>query len=229
MWGRGWRVWWMALGAEVMAWWVGCRWCLAAVAVPSSYALPSLHYSPPLTLPLPPPLTPPPPQYSSLLTPIDPRTKPGARRLAELAAGHQRFCSNQLANKKTSRVLEVAFGPELTGQYMSGLMFDFDPADSPPWYDSSIARLYQHFERHPVPWKDGGQLLAIRRELDVQKARVFLDRWGARGVCVCRCRCLCACVVRECVCMCFFTCECVLACALMWMRVISIICSSSIL
>ncbi|KAI8463970.1 MAG: ferredoxin-dependent bilin reductase-domain-containing protein [Monoraphidium minutum] len=115
--------------------------------------------------------------YASLLTPIEPRTKAGARRLAELAAGHQRFCSNQLANKKTARVLEVSFGPERTEQYMTQLMFDFDPADSPPWYDGSLSRLYHHFERNPEPWADGGRLLSIRRDLDVEKAHAFIERF----------------------------------------------------
>jgi hypothetical protein len=117
------------------------------------------------------------PQYATLLTPIEPRTKSGARRLAELAAGHQRFCANQLANKKTSRVLEVAFGAELTTQYMEGLMFDFNPGDSPPWFDTSISRLYHHFDENPEPWKDGEQLLSIRQALDVDKAQQFLERW----------------------------------------------------
>lgn len=121
-----------------------------------------------------PPLTP--AQYASLLSPVEPRTKAGARRLAELAAGHQRFVTNQLANKKTSRVLEVAFGAELTAAYMEGLMFDFDPSDSPPWYDGSLSKLYRHFERNPEPWADGEKLLAIRQKLDVDKARVFLER-----------------------------------------------------
>ena len=111
-----------------------------------------------------------------MLSPIEPRTKDGARRLAALAAGHQRFTVHQLANKKTSRVLEVAFGAVITEEYMKGLMFDFDLADSPPWYDSSLSKLYTHFRREPEPWKDGEQLLAIRRALDVDKARVFLDR-----------------------------------------------------
>jgi hypothetical protein len=120
-------------------------------------------------------------QYASLLSPIEPRTKAGARRLAQLAAGHQRFCANQLANKKTSRVLEAAFGPELTQRYMEGLMFDFDPADSPPWFDTSISRMYQHFDREPEPWKDGAKLLSIRQGLDLDKSKVFLERCVRRG------------------------------------------------
>lgn len=122
-------------------------------------------------------------QYASLLSPVNPRTKSGARRLAELTAGHQRFVTNQLANKKTSRVLEVAFGTALTDAYMEGLMFDFDPSDSPPWFDGSLSRLYRHFDRRPEPWADGEKLLAIRQKLDADKARVFLERCACYGTC----------------------------------------------
>lgn len=115
-------------------------------------------------------------QYSTLLSPVEPRTKTGARRLAELAAGHQRFVTNQLANQKTSRVIESALGPEMCKAYMEELVFDFNPTDSPPWYDGSLSRLYRHFDRHPEPWKDGEQLLAIRQKLDVDKSRMFLER-----------------------------------------------------
>lgn len=59
-------------------------------------------------------------------------------------------------------------------------MFDFDPSDCPPWYDTSISRLYEHMRHHPEPWRDGEQLLAIRRALDVDKAQLFLDRCGGR-------------------------------------------------
>lgn len=77
-------------------------------------------------------------------------------------------------------MLDKAFGPELTDAYMRGLMFDFDPSDCPPWYDTSISRLYEHMRHHPEPWRDGEQLLAIRRALDVDKAQLFLDRCGGR-------------------------------------------------
>jgi phycocyanobilin:ferredoxin oxidoreductase len=114
--------------------------------------------------------------YASLLSPVDARTKAGARRLADLAAGHERFVTNQLSNRKTARVLEVAFGVERSDAYMRGLMFDYDPTDSPPYFDGSLSRLYRHFDRAPEPWADGKQLLAIRRGIDADKARVFLDR-----------------------------------------------------
>lgn len=57
-------------------------------------------------------------QYSQLLEPLRPSSKPAARRLQELLACHKRFCEQQLANKKTSRVLEAAFDAEFTQQYM---------------------------------------------------------------------------------------------------------------
>jgi hypothetical protein len=52
------------------------------------------------------------------LEPLRPTSKPAARRLQELLACHKRFCDLQLANKKTSRVLEAAFDAEFTQQYM---------------------------------------------------------------------------------------------------------------
>lgn len=57
-------------------------------------------------------------QYSQLLEPLRPTSKPSARRLQELLACHKRFCDQQLANKKTARVLEAAFDAEFTEQYM---------------------------------------------------------------------------------------------------------------
>jgi hypothetical protein len=62
-------------------------------------------------------------QYSQLLEPLRPTSKPAARRLQELLACHKRFCEQQLANKKTSRVLEAAFDAEFTQQYMEQVCF----------------------------------------------------------------------------------------------------------
>jgi hypothetical protein len=58
-------------------------------------------------------------QYSHLLEPLRPTDKPSARRLSELLACHERFCEQQLANTKTARVLEVAFDPQFTQDYMT--------------------------------------------------------------------------------------------------------------
>lgn len=49
------------------------------------------------------------------------------RRLAAMHAAHQRYCEKQLENDKTRRVLEAAFGAELSGRYMRELMFDCEP------------------------------------------------------------------------------------------------------
>ncbi|EFN55495.1 hypothetical protein CHLNCDRAFT_23364, partial [Chlorella variabilis] len=49
------------------------------------------------------------------------------RRLEALHAGHSRYCEKQLENDKTRRVLEAAFGAELTERYMRECMFDCPP------------------------------------------------------------------------------------------------------
>ena len=49
------------------------------------------------------------------------------RRLAALHAAHERYCSKQLENDKTRRVLEAAFGAELSERYMREVMFDCEP------------------------------------------------------------------------------------------------------
>jgi phycocyanobilin:ferredoxin oxidoreductase len=94
-----------------------------------------------------------------------PRAFPStARRLVDVATAHKRFCDRQLANAKTSRVLEVAFGAEATREYMRGLMFDFDPTDAPPWFDPSLVRLHTHLtETDPVPWSDLPKALALKQ------------------------------------------------------------------
>ena len=56
---------------------------------------------------------------------------------------------NQLANKKTARVLEQAFGAEWTNEYMTTVMFDFCPDEEPAWADASLAKLYEHFDYFP--------------------------------------------------------------------------------
>jgi len=46
------------------------------------------------------------------------------RRLELLHAAHRRYCEKQLENDKTRRVLEAAFGAELSAAYMTEVMFD---------------------------------------------------------------------------------------------------------
>jgi phycocyanobilin:ferredoxin oxidoreductase len=47
-----------------------------------------------------------------------------AQRLADIAAAHARYCSHQLRNDKTRRVLEKSFGAETAEEYMRTVMFD---------------------------------------------------------------------------------------------------------
>lgn len=49
--------------------------------------------------------------------------------LADTAAAHARYAAHQLANAKTRRVLEAAFGSEWADDYMAGCMFDVEKAD----------------------------------------------------------------------------------------------------
>ncbi|GLC43951.1 hypothetical protein PLESTB_000213300 [Pleodorina starrii] len=74
-----------------------------------------------------------------------PGNRRAASKLQELQEGQKRFCDNQLANKKTRRVLEAAFGAEWTDAYMSKLMFDFDPSYEPPYFDQSVDLLQKFF------------------------------------------------------------------------------------
>jgi phycocyanobilin:ferredoxin oxidoreductase len=50
----------------------------------------------------------------------------GDAALADTAAAHARYAACQLANAKTRRVLEVAFGAGWAGEYMEGCMFDVE-------------------------------------------------------------------------------------------------------
>ncbi|GFR52683.1 hypothetical protein Agub_g15309 [Astrephomene gubernaculifera] len=93
---------------------------------------------------------------------------PGDRRtearLEEMLEGQKRFCENQLANKKTRRVLEAAFGPEWTDAYMKKLMFDFDPSYDPPFFDAEFEKLYTYFDENP----EFGSLADEAEELELQ-------------------------------------------------------------
>ncbi len=54
-------------------------------------------------------------------------TAPTPDRQAEILAGQQRYCTNQLQNDKTRRVLEKAFGQEWADFYMTNVLFDLPP------------------------------------------------------------------------------------------------------
>ncbi|PNH02975.1 Phycocyanobilin:ferredoxin oxidoreductase [Tetrabaena socialis] len=77
--------------------------------------------------------------------------------------GRPRFCAKNLVNKKTRRVLEVAFGQEWSDAYMTKLMFDFDPSYEPPFFDASFERLYEYFDENP----EFGELTDEAVELEV--------------------------------------------------------------
>jgi phycocyanobilin:ferredoxin oxidoreductase len=96
--------------------------------------------------------------------PLDRTTRAGASRLLEVAEGHRCFCERQLANAKTARVLEAAFGTDFTREYMRGLMFDFDPSDAPPWFDPSVTRLHSYLTKQdPVEWSDLERAQGLRQ------------------------------------------------------------------
>ena len=62
-----------------------------------------------------------------------PRWRPAAvsanrrSRVREIHAAHERYCTRQLENDKTTKVLEKAFGAALTAGYMREAMFDCEP------------------------------------------------------------------------------------------------------
>jgi phycocyanobilin:ferredoxin oxidoreductase len=60
-------------------------------------------------------------QIAKIAHPVPPSQR---RRLAALHSAHERYCCKQLDNDKTRRVLEAAFGAELSEQYMREIMFD---------------------------------------------------------------------------------------------------------
>lgn len=41
-------------------------------------------------------------------------------------------------------------------------MFDYSPKEDVPWYDGSLARLYDYFEEKPEIWKDADLFLKVR-------------------------------------------------------------------
>jgi hypothetical protein len=126
------------------------------------------------------------PQYSSLLEPIEPTNRENIGRLKQLLAGHKRFCEQQLSNKKTSRVLEAAFDPEWTEQYMTQLMFDYSPTYSPPWFDGSVAQLYNYFEENPEPSVVEQAYTQRREALNYRTASEYLTRiLQGEGLCNC--------------------------------------------
>lgn len=60
-----------------------------------------------------------------------------------------RFVENQLANKKTTRVLEAAFGKEWADEYMTHIMFDYQPGHEPKVMEDQMGMLYDYFDKNP--------------------------------------------------------------------------------
>jgi hypothetical protein len=55
-------------------------------------------------------------------------------------------------------------------------MFDFNPKDSPPWFDGGLAQLYEYFEDNPEPWQYAVPIMATQAKLDFGKAQDNLRR-----------------------------------------------------
>ena len=64
-------------------------------------------------------------QIAKIAHPVSGASAP--RRIAAIHAAHHRYCEQQLANDKTRRVLEAAFGGEVAARYMREVMFDCEP------------------------------------------------------------------------------------------------------
>jgi hypothetical protein len=41
-------------------------------------------------------------------------------------------------------------------------MFDYKPNEDVPWFDGSLAKLYDYFEEKPELWKDAGLFLKVK-------------------------------------------------------------------
>eukprot|EP00882_Tetradesmus_deserticola_P018253 GHRQ01019606.1.p1 GENE.GHRQ01019606.1~~GHRQ01019606.1.p1 ORF type:complete len:186 (+),score=93.98 GHRQ01019606.1:370-927(+) len=62
---------------------------------------------------------------------------------------------------------------------MRKLMFDYSPREDVPWFDGSLARLYEYFERTPELWVDAAEFMKTRMKLDEKKASDYLRRFLA--------------------------------------------------
>lgn len=122
-------------------------------------------------------------QYSRLLEPLRPTSKPSAKRLQELLACHKRFCEQQLANKKTARVLDAAFDPAFSQQYMEQLMFDCSPTEDVPWFDGGLAKLFDYFENNPEIWQDAGLFMKVRISLCLAQLPALANVQAKKLVC----------------------------------------------
>lgn len=58
---------------------------------------------------------------------IDPVSGAGAAaRLQTIRAAHKHYCTQNLRNLKTRRMLEASFGVEWSDKYLRHIMFDFE-------------------------------------------------------------------------------------------------------
>ncbi|GAX73683.1 hypothetical protein CEUSTIGMA_g1134.t1 [Chlamydomonas eustigma] len=110
-----------------------------------------------------------------LIQPVDESTRRGALKAAELLEGHKRFVEKQLENKKTSRVLETAFGEAWTTAYMQEVMFDFKPDSEPPFVDASIFQLYDYYDDYPELGGLAEEFVGLRDSVDKERAEEYLN------------------------------------------------------
>jgi hypothetical protein len=40
-------------------------------------------------------------------------------------------------------------------------MFDYSPREDVPWFDGSLAKLYEYFEKVPEVWADAAEFLKV--------------------------------------------------------------------
>jgi len=107
--------------------------------------------------------------------PVQPTTPRNIARRTELLEGHKRFIDNQLANKKTTRVLEAAFNVEWATEYMRSIMFDFEPDDEPKWVDASMGKLYDYFDYYPELGIWPQQIKELEDGIALRRASETLD------------------------------------------------------
>eukprot|EP00798_Chlamydomonas_sp_ICE-L_P016547 gene16547-22776_t len=113
---------------------------------------------------------------AQLSEPVSGGDKTSVRKQAELLAGHKSFVDNQLANKKTTRVLEAAFGQEWTDDYMNSMMFDFKPEDEPEVYSSEVEQLYEYFDQKPELGSLVDEIEGLQEEQDAGRATEYLTQ-----------------------------------------------------
>lgn len=96
-------------------------------------------------------------------------------RKEEVMEMHKRFVDYQLQNKKTSRVLDASFGKSFTSEYMSSMLFDYDPDDHFTIKDVSYTAMLEFFnENQPLP-SATVEWMEVRKKVDLKEARKVLE------------------------------------------------------